>query len=166
MHTTQSGFSLAIFCVIAVMLGYIIGAPTCKYGSKLNSTGECVCPPFNHSTKDDGVCGSNGIEYRNECALKQAACIHQRRIFVFKKGMCGSSYSSPCSYIFCSLKCPLGLVQDSFGCYSRCECRAFECSSMSSCNRTCDGSGGVVLDNNDCPQCKCNESYVHIEKEI
>ncbi|CAB3991084.1 Tomoregulin-1 [Paramuricea clavata] len=144
--------------VIAVMLGYN-GTPICKYGGILNSAGKCVCPTFNNCTENKGVCGSNGIGYINECELKQAACKHQKHLFVFKKGMCGRSYDSHCSMLHCSLNCGThGLVQDGFGCLSKCECRASQCSSMMSCQLTCDEKGGVVVDKiTKCPKCQCQE---------
>ena len=55
----------------------------------MNPAGECECPAFNNCTESLGVCGSNAIEYRNECELNWTACFHQRHLVVFKKGMCG-----------------------------------------------------------------------------
>ena len=80
------GHSVTVYIFVP---GNNSAAPVCQYGRKLNPAGECVCPVFSNCTESRGVCGSNGIEYRNECELKSAACQHKKHFVVFKKGMCG-----------------------------------------------------------------------------
>lgn len=76
-----------------IHLDHSDGKPLCQYGGKLNSKGECICPNFDNCTVNEGVCGSNGVEYTNECALKKDACAQQKNFFLFKKGMCGKHFA-------------------------------------------------------------------------
>ncbi|XP_028403763.1 agrin-like [Dendronephthya gigantea] len=158
MYVTNTNFFLGMFCLLAVLIVHHHGKPLCQYGGKFNSKGECICPNFDNCTEMEGACGSNGVEYMNECELKKDACGQQKNFFLFKKGMCGRSFGIPCGLFDCPLagSCKHGLIQDGFGCFHKCQCRASPCPSMSSCNLSCDGKGGVVLDEQYCPTCKCS----------
>ncbi|KAG7472748.1 hypothetical protein MATL_G00112170 [Megalops atlanticus] len=66
---------------------------TCSYGSTCvqssdGQSAKCVCPLTCDSRSEQVVCGSDGVDYRNECELNRRACDLQRNIHKQHDGPC------------------------------------------------------------------------------
>ena len=65
---------------------------TCDYHSKCsalpNDTAVCLCEDDCASEPYKPVCGSDGVTYQSECALKAKACKERKVITVDAEGIC------------------------------------------------------------------------------
>ncbi|XP_033609084.1 agrin isoform X4 [Cryptotermes secundus] len=77
----------------------------CPYGARciasvdgLTATCECPtrCPAYGDHTGSRPVCGSDGIDYKDQCELRRAACAANREVTVRFHGKC-----DPCENVNC-----------------------------------------------------------------
>ncbi|XP_072011994.1 agrin isoform X5 [Engystomops pustulosus] len=66
---------------------------SCSYGSTCvrsadGQTAKCVCPTTCAGIPENVVCGSDGKDYRNECALNKQACDNQENLYKKFEGPC------------------------------------------------------------------------------
>ncbi|XP_068096834.1 agrin isoform X5 [Hyperolius riggenbachi] len=66
---------------------------SCSYGSTCvrstdGQTAKCVCPTTCAGIPENIVCGSDGKDYRNECALNKQACDNQENLYKKFEGSC------------------------------------------------------------------------------
>ncbi|XP_072282510.1 agrin isoform X1 [Pyxicephalus adspersus] len=66
---------------------------SCSYGSTCvrsadGQTAKCVCPSTCAGIPENIVCGSDGKDYRNECALNKQACDNQENLYKKFEGSC------------------------------------------------------------------------------
>ncbi|KAJ8960090.1 hypothetical protein NQ314_006115 [Rhamnusium bicolor] len=70
----------------------------CGFGSQCvvspdGRNASCICPDkcpsYGDHTTSRPVCGSDGVDYRNQCELQQAACTSNSNITVKFSGKCG-----------------------------------------------------------------------------
>ncbi|KAM5140325.1 agrin [Mantella aurantiaca] len=66
---------------------------SCSYGSTCvrstdGQTAKCVCPTTCAGIPENIVCGSDGKDYRNECALNKQACDNQENLYKKFEGPC------------------------------------------------------------------------------
>lgn len=59
----------------------------------------CVCPDEctnvnGHDGNSQTVCGSDGIDYKNQCEMNKAACTTNKNITIMFKGKCGKFLSA------------------------------------------------------------------------
>ncbi|XP_057656608.1 agrin-like isoform X3 [Diorhabda carinulata] len=78
----------------------------CSFGSRCminpdgrNATCACPekCPNYGDHTTSRSVCGSDGVNYRNQCELQRAACSSQTNITIKFYGKC-----DPCAGVQCT----------------------------------------------------------------
>ena len=72
----------------------------CLYGARCvpsidgrTATCECPkrCPAYGDHTESRPVCGSDGVDYRDQCELRRAACAASKEVSVRFQGKCGES---------------------------------------------------------------------------
>lgn len=95
---------------------------------------KCVCPTCTNETR--WVCGSDHIDYRNECQLKRYSCLHKKDIRMESYGRCD--------------RCSLGLKKCKFGAICQTIHGKAKCICPQNCpniiDRVC-GSDGFIYDN-------------------
>lgn len=66
---------------------------TCNFGASCvveGAVASCLCPEICLESYNP-VCGSDGVDYSNECDLNAAACSQQKSVTVVFQGLCGKS---------------------------------------------------------------------------
>ena len=65
----------------------------CLFGAECmvtpdGSTAKCVCSQECEEINYDPVCGSDGVDYANECEMQRVGCLQRRELKLIFKGMC------------------------------------------------------------------------------
>ncbi len=66
----------------------------CSFGAECMLTpdrtmAKCVCPQDCSEAMFAPVCGSDGVDYMNDCELRRESCLQRRTIDVIFNGKCG-----------------------------------------------------------------------------
>nr|XP_033799943.1 tomoregulin-2 isoform X2 [Geotrypetes seraphini] len=77
---------------------FLCDTNTCKFDGECLRIGDsvtCVCQ-FKCNKNNDyvSICGSNGVTYRNECYLREAACKQQSEVLPVSEGSCATDTGS------------------------------------------------------------------------
>ena len=66
----------------------------CGFGAECMLTpdrtmAKCVCPQDCEGMLLSPICGSDGVDYANDCEYRRAMCVERRNIEIVFEGMCG-----------------------------------------------------------------------------